>query len=170
MNDWSDLAFQAANHFIHRQIRRYPYHMDYEECIQECWRAFLIAKRTYPQVAGCCNFAVYAERCILEALDFLRRRRNQRIALESRLSLDMRYDGYGEAIGERYFRKTGDFTNAVALWDFAQRLGEIKYHILLQLYDRLEDWEIIEENRMLPEHYYALVREMQEDFAEWEKI
>lgn len=170
MSDWSELQFQTANRFIHQQIRRYGHFMAEDECIQECWRAFLAARRSYLRVSGCCRFTTYAERHILEALDLLRRHRNQRISLESNFSLDMRYEGCSETMRERYFRKTGDCSDSVALWDFAQRQGELKYRILRQLYNQLEDWEIIAENHLRPESYYALLSEIQEAFEEWERL
>ena len=92
MSSWSEYQFQVANRFISQQVRRYGRHMDEIECMQEGWRAFLYARRTYRKVAGCCNFAVYAEYAVREALDLMRYRRNQRIRLESPCSLDMSYE------------------------------------------------------------------------------
>lgn len=48
---------------------------------------------------GCCNFAVYAEYVVREALDLRRYRRNQRILLESPFSLDMQYEDSNESVG-----------------------------------------------------------------------
>ena len=53
MSSWSEYQFQVANRFISQQVRRYGRHMDEIECMQEGWRAFLYARRTYRKVAGC---------------------------------------------------------------------------------------------------------------------
>lgn len=170
MSEWSEYQFQVANRFILQQVRHYGRHMDEIECMQEGWRAFLSARRTYRQVEGCCNFAVYAEYVVREALDLMRYRRNQRIRLESPFSLDMQYEDSNESVGARLIRKVGDCANYVALWDYAQRQGKTKYRILRQLYYQLEDWEIIEENNMNPETCYMLLEEIQEAFVEWQTM
>lgn len=166
MSSWSEYQFQVANRFISQQVRRYGRHMDEIECMQEGWRAFLYARRTYRKVAGCCNFAVYAEYAVREALDLMRYRRNQRIRLESPCSLDMSYEDGNETVGARLARKVGDCANSIALWDYAQRQGSVKYRILKQLFYQFEDWEIIEENNLTPDTYYMLLEEIQEAFVE----
>lgn len=47
MSEWSEYQFQVANRFILQQVRHYGRHMDEIECMQEGWRAFLSARRTY---------------------------------------------------------------------------------------------------------------------------
>ena len=170
MSHWTELQFRAANYFIYHQVRQYGRHLDETECMQEGWRAFLTARRQYPQVAGCCSFSVLAERLIWEALEQYRIRRNRLIGLESPLSLDMQCGESCESVGNRYFRKTGDCSNSVALWDFAQRQGDVKHRILRQLYFQLDDQEIIEANGLYPEEYYALLEELQAAFEEWQAI
>ena len=93
MSHWTELQFRAANYFIYHQVRQYGRHLDETECMQEGWRAFLTARRQYPQVAGCCSFSVFAERLIWEALEQYRIRRNRLIGLESPLSLELRKRG-----------------------------------------------------------------------------
>ena len=170
MSAWSELEFQAVNRFIHQQVRQYGHHMDEEECCAEAWRALLEARYSYHLVEGCCDFRAYAEHCVAEGLDLLRRQRDPRFKLESRLSLDMRYDGARESLGERYFRKTSDCSGIVALRDFMERQGKEKCRVLWHLYYQEDDLVIMEEERLTPERYYGMLEELQEAFREWQAI
>lgn len=75
-----------------------------------------------------------------------------------------------ETVGARLARKVGDCANSIALWDYAQRQGSVKYRILKQLFYQFEDWEIIEENNLTPDTYYMLLEEIQEAFVEWQAM
>ena len=170
MSGWSDLEYQACSRFIHQEVRRHRGSMDEEECLSEAWRAFLEARYSYRWVAGCCGFRAYAAVCIQESLDLMRRRRNQRISLESRLSLDMCFEGSAESVGARYFRKVGDFSGWVILKDMIERQEEPKRRVLWQMLQGLSDAEIMEEDRMDAQDYYRVIEELQEVFREWQGI
>lgn len=169
-NTWSDAEFQRINGFIHQQVRRYGRSLDKEECFSEAWRAFLEARYTYHLVAGCCSFTVYAERCITESLCRLRRDRNDRMSLESKLSLDMAFMDSDETVGARFFRKVNDCTANVALWDFVERQGEEKHRILRQMNMGMDDGEIMEKNHMDAQTFDRLLAELREAFREWQAI
>lgn len=70
----------------------------------------------------------------------------------------------------RYFPTTGDFSPCVVLWEFVRGLGEEKDRLVRGLYRRMPDEEIMEEQGLAPERYYALLQELQEDFSDWEMI
>lgn len=167
---WSELKYRAVSHFLHDQVRRYGKHLDTEECLAEVWRAYLEAVHTYRNVAGCCSFLTYASIRTEEAIQDMQRRQNERYARESPLSLDACYDGCPETIGQRYFRKSGDFTKQVALWDFARRQGTIQYRILRQLDSGYTDHEIMERDHLPPETYYSLLEDLQAVFRQWQQI
>lgn len=152
------------------QVRRFGSGLPEEECSAEAWRAYLEASREYRRVAGCCDFSDFAAFCIRDSLDTMRRRRSERIALESSLSLDDVPDGGREPFGMRYFPTTGDFSPCVVLWEFVRGLGEEKDRLVRGLYRRMPDEEIMEEQGLAPERYYALLQELQEDFSDWEMI
>lgn len=167
---WPDLKYRAVSRFIGLQVRRFGSGLPEEECSAEAWRAYLEASREYRRVAGCCDFSDFAAFCIRDSLDTMRRRRSERIALESSLSLDDVPDGGREPFGLRYFPTTGDFSPCVVLWEFVRGLGEEKDRLVRGLYRRMPDEEIMEEQGLAPERYYALLQELQEDFSDWEMI
>lgn len=90
--------------------------------------------------------------------------RNNRIRIESRLSLNQRFGEEKEEIGAIFPGKTGDFANYVALWDYAERLGSIKYEILNLMNAREEDYDIMRILHLDKEDYYGLKKELREDF------
>ena len=167
---WPDLKYRAVSRFIDLQVRRFGSGLPEEECSAEAWRAYLEASREYRRVAGCCDFSDFAAFCIRDSLDTMRRRRSERIALESSLSLDDVPGGGREPFGMRYFPTTGDFSPCVVLWEFVRGLGEGKDRLVRGLYRRMPDEEIMEEQGLAPERYYALLQELQEDFSDWEMI
>lgn len=167
---WPDLKYRAVSRFIDLQVRRFGSGLPEEECSAEAWRAYLEASREYRRVAGRCDFSDFAAFCIRDSLDTMRRRRSERIALESSLSLDDVPDGGREPFGMRYFPTTGDFSPCVVLWEFVRGLGEEKDRLARGLYRRMPDEEIMEEQGLAPERYYALLQELQEDFSDWEMI
>ena len=170
MNHMSKHKYQSINSFIHYQVKCYSNQLDENECMQEGWRTYLEAERNYHKVEGCCEFTTYAEHSIYETLNMMRRRRNQRIQLESPLSLDTQCENSNETVGQRFLAKSQDCSNYVALWDFIQRQSKEKRQILWQLYNGMKDKEIIEQNGITPEIYYSLLGEIQEAFLEWLKI
>ena len=170
MSTWPDLKFQIVERFIHKMVRMYGQGMDEEECVAECWRSFLEAQNSYPRVKGCCDFQTYAEYSVQESLNLLRRKRNERISLESGLPLDMCFEGSCETVGQRYFRKTGDFANYVMLKDFMERQGEQSCRILWRMYHLEDDGEIMENERLTPQEYYPILEKLQAAFREWEML
>lgn len=167
---WPELKYRAASRFVDAQVRRFGKGLPEEDCLSEAWRAYLEASRDYRRVAGCCRFSTFAAMYIEEALDTMRQRRNRRIALESSFSLDDTPDGCYETFGMRYFPTSGDFSARVVLWEYVRGLGEEKDRLLRGLYRRMPDTEIMEEQGLSPERYYAILQELQEDFSDWEMI
>ncbi len=170
-NAWPELKYVAVSRFIGTQVREYRryfyYAEDEEEFTSEAWRAYLDASYTYHKVEGCCSFPIYASSCIHESLEKMRADRANNFFIENFLSLDFSFEGSNETIGTRYFRKTGDFTNAIALWDFAWRQGKEKYQVLRKLGQGFLDNEIMEEIGLSPEKYYGILEELQQDFRQW---
>ena len=103
-------------------------------------------------------------------LEQMRQKRNAHISLESRLSLDHNLEENDETFGQRFFRAQGDFTNAVALWDYMQRQGEEKFRVLRQMNLIYTDGEIMKSNGLDPRSYYQMLKELQEAFREWQDI
>ena len=167
---WPEVEYRAADRFIRRQVAHYGHHLDEEESLGEAWRAYLEADNTYSKVEGCCSFPTYAAYCIEECLEQMRQKRNAHISLESRLSLDHNLEENDETFGQRFFRAQGDFTNAVALWDYMQRQGEEKFRVLRQMNLLYTDGEIMKSNGLDPRSYYQMLKDLQEAFREWQDI
>ena len=55
----------------------------------------------------------------------------------------------------------------IALWDYAQRLGGIKYEVLKLMYAKEEDYDIMRILRLDREDYYEIKRELREDFERY---
>lgn len=167
MMTMSDNDFRQADDFIMSQINSYGHFMDKNECRQEGWRAFMEAENSYYKVAGCCSFAVYAQYCILDTLDLLRKRRNKRIEIESRLSLDMNFEDCDETVGNRYFCAVNDYLGDVALWDFINRLGKEERQIISLLTQGYGDREIYDELHISRKEYVSLFKKIQRAVSQW---
>lgn len=166
----SDLEFRIMERFVNEGVNKYGQGMDEEECHAEGWRAVLEARESYRRVAGCCDFASFAEHCLEMRLGEMRQARNKWIALHSPCSLDAPYYNSDETIGAHLPNKIGDCSNAVALWDYVTRLGEKKYRVLRLMNWGMSDREIITECQMLPQEYFGILEELQGDFTEWLNI
>ena len=169
-NCWSNWEYKVAEKIICEAVDNYGQGMDCEECTSEAWRAYLEADRTYCDFSGCCSHKDYAAFRVIEALNQMRQKRNERFALESALSLDMRVEDSNESIGARFGRRYGDFTKHVALWDFVERLGSEKHKLVKQLSHQCSDIEIMEKYGLSRIGFYTILAELQVDFEEWLEI
>ena len=167
---WSNREYRACDRFIRREIGMYGYALDKTVCLHEGWRALLEARHSYRKAAGCCSFSAYAAVCIRERMDLMRRSRNRRISLESRLSLDMCFDGSAESVDTRYFLRVGDCSAWIMLKDFIERQEKQSQRILWQMYRGMSDTEIMEENGMSARDYYRALEGLREAFREWQEI
>ena len=93
--------------------------LNYEECLAEGWLAYVEAKQ---------KLSVFSEQFwknisieIVERLTEIRKDRNRKMALESKLSLDQTIGDSREDIRSILFPVQGDFTNGVILWQYAKR-------------------------------------------------
>ena len=76
-------------------------------------------------------------RLILEEhFDEIRKERNHKMTVESRLSLNQKCGESKEEIGCLFASKSGDFVKRIALWDFMKHLDKRKYKIVRLLYAR----------------------------------
>ena len=153
--------------FIEYCVDRYGRHMDREECTAEAWSVLLQARKTYSRFAGCCSFEAYVEIRMEQRMDQLRTERNERIAVESPVSLDMMYYDTNESMRDHIPRKTNDCSAGVALWDYARRLGPEKYAVLRMISQTYTKEEIMEARHISQEWYRILMEDIENDFREW---
>lgn len=166
----SEIEYLAMDRLIRKCVREYGRGMDQEECRADAWRVLLEAKMTFPDVAGCCNFASYAQFNIKEYLDEARKKRNRRIAIESPFSLDVQYYETNECMRDRLTGKVNDCFNYVALWDFVESLGSEKHMIARMMDHGMVDGEIMTQCHLDARTYYGILEELQKDFDQWQRI
>lgn len=130
--------------------------LDEETCASEGWIVYLEGRQKYRYDIGDVDYWEYVRINVIKRFKELKNIRNEKIRLESRLSLNRTYGESKEEIGAVLFRKVGDFTNTVALWDYVNRLGELKSNILRLLYRGEEDYNIIKILKLPEEDYYEL--------------
>ena len=99
--------------------------LDEDMCIGEGWIVYLEGREKYQYDIGDAEYWEYVRTNVKKLFLDLRKIRNNRIRIESRLSLNQRFGEEKEEIGAIFPGKTGDFANYVALWDYAERLGSI---------------------------------------------
>lgn len=138
--------------------------LDEDMCIGEGWIVYLEGREKYQYDIGDAEYWEYVRTNVKKLFLDLRKIRNNRIRIESRLSLNQRFGEEKEEIGAIFPGKTGDFANYVALWDYAERLGSIKYEILNLMNAREEDYDIMRILHLDKEDYYGLKKELREDF------
>lgn len=64
----------------------------------------------------------------------------------------------------------GCFENSVSLWDYAERLGNLKYKILKLMYHKESDSEIIETLHLCHDDYFVIKEQLKEDFLNYINI
>lgn len=168
MKNWSQYAFNTIERHIRSQISKRG--QSAENCRANLWNAGLEALSSYSRVSGCCDLDSYVEYNMDQCMELLRKERNERLSLESTLSLDAPYLDSRESFVERLRGRVGDCSNFVALWDFAARLGPRKNRVLHQMDHGMEPQEIMDANHMTLEEYQALLTELQSDFLFWLSI
>lgn len=156
-----------TNRYILEQVKGYGHRMDTEESISTAWLAFLEARHTYSNVEGCCSFLAYAGFCIEESLDLMRKKRNDRISLESPLSPDQPYGDGQESMTERLFSKQGDFTHGVILRAFIEDLSKDKQKILHLMSHSYSHREIMQKCHLNADQFYIVLVELQTLFRGW---
>lgn len=144
--------------------------LDQEEVRSEAWI-------TYMEIWKACNGEIYRYYDwgdiyvkLKETIDRLRRIQNEKIQLESRLSLNMTFGEDGPTVESWFPRRSGDFVNQIALWDYIRRLGELKTRILRLMYQKEEDYEIMCRVHLTLQEYYLIKMELRQDFKVYLEI
>ena len=167
---WTKERYLRAEQFIRRQIESFGCNSDCDDTMQDGWRVYLLAQQDYSRVSGCCDFESYVNYRFEVHMDELRYKRNERLHIESSLSLDQPLTNTNNSIGTTFFRSHGDFTKYVALQDFEERQGPEKSRILRLMRYQYTDKEIMRLYKIAPSRYYQHVGELQAAFREWLNI
>lgn len=135
--------------------------LEYEECLAEGWVTYIEARQVISIFSK--QFWQLITNEIVERFAEMRKTRNRKISLESRLSLDQKIGDSKEDIRSILFPVQGDFTNGVILWQYAKSLGEKKYQMMQCMSQGEEDEYIMDKLHMTSDFYYALKEELKTD-------
>lgn len=141
--------------------------MDRGTCRSEGFIAYLRKMGKYRCILDKPQYWDYVQRILEEHFDEMRKERNDRMKVESRLSLNRKYGESKEKIGCLFASKNGDFVKRIALWDFMDHLGDRKYKVARLLYSREEKKEIIKILELSEHDYDAIIQELRLDFQEY---
>lgn len=167
VNKISTYEENQVDRFLYELYLLWGKNLEEEMCISEGWIIYLEGKEKYQYDIGDAEYWEYVQKNVRRRFAELRTMRNERIRLESLMSLNQTYGEIREEIGTLIPSKTGDFVNSIALWDYAQRLGGIKYEVLNLMYAREDDYDIIKTLRLDKEEYYEIKRTLRKDFQHY---
>lgn len=162
--------YQQANKFIQEMYDLYGQGLEMEDSKQTSWMAFWEIRSTMLDVSNTELLWVLAKKRIVIALREMRKVRNNRIKLESNLSLNQTWDDSDEPEYTYFTPVQGDFSNAVCLWSYVQELGKRKEIILKKLYYGEEDSDIMDALQMEPEEYYEIKWQLRNDMLKYFEI
>lgn len=166
-NNLSVYEEKQVSRFLYELYLLWSETLEESECIGEGWIVYLDGKEKYQYDIGDVDYWDYVQTNVKEKFADLKRIRNEKISLESRMSLNQRIPGTEEEIGIFFPGKTGNFENSIVLWDYAKRLGSLKYAILRLMCAREEDYDIQHILHLSEEEYYRLKRELRNDFLNY---
>lgn len=166
---YSSYEITQVNKLIHEMYELYGRGLDFDECWSESWVAYAETRHELVDICNNGMLWVLARRKIKEALEQKRKIRNEKIHLESRLSLNMIPKDSDEPVYSFLPTAHGDFVNGLCLWMYGEDLGLQKSSILRYLYHGEDDLDIIKKLRLENEDYFELKRQLREDMRFYEE-
>lgn len=163
----SNYEYQQVNRFLHEIYCIWGRNLDEDDCRSEGWIVYLEGRRKYRYDIGDSEYWEYVEKNYIKRINEIRKNRNKRCQLESKMSLNKIYDDEREEIGNIFWSRTGNFENSVILWDYIKKLGNIKNSILHLMAGREGDDEIMKIMRLSEEDYYTIKLELRDDFGKY---
>lgn len=160
----SDYEYEQASQFINDVCLTWQPRLNGEDAMEECWIAYLEGKRKYRCFRGTTIYWDAILELMTERLNRIRHIKNERIGIESRLSLNSKAKDCKEEIGSIIRGKTGDFVNGIALRDFSKQLGGQKYKIIRLLSAGEEKADIMKILGLSEYEYCRYILELQKDF------
>lgn len=166
-NKISDYEIKEVKRFISDIYDLYGGNLD-----QEDWEGEALV--TYLELWKRCNGKIYLYYDwgqiyvkLKEVIIQLKRVRNEKIRIESNLSLNASYGENGQMAESWFPGKTGNFVNRIVLWDYMKRLGHKKFQVLKLMYQREDDHEIMEKMHLSVRQFYEIKMELQIDFQQY---
>lgn len=165
---FSEYEIQQVNRIID-EIYKTMSGLDREECQSAGWCSYMEMKNAFLFQYHTESYWETVINGIVDEFEQMRIERNNKISLESTLSLNQHLGDSEEEAGEILFPIQGDFTNGVILWDYLKGLGEEKYPILRLMSDREEDSDIIEILHLDKNKYFEIKEQLKEDMRVYEE-
>ena len=153
--EMSNYEYEQLKRFVRRLYFLYGKGLDYEEYQGTAFLEYSIVRKEIRELWHP-ELWERAEKQIIKAVREMRRERNSKIHLESKMSMDQTLAESKEPVYAVLFPAKGNFANAVCLWVDMKRLGYWEYKILKSLYYGDEDEKIIKKLGVSPENYFAL--------------
>ena len=163
-NNISTYEEHQVNQFLHELYKLYGKGMEEDEFAADGWEVYLIGKKKWKFDIADSRYWDYVQQNMEDHIEELRKIRNQRIQLESRLSMNHVVGENKEEIGTLLHGKAGDFANSVILWNYASWLGKEKYSVLNLMNAREEDKDIMQILGLDKESYDRIIDELRVDF------
>lgn len=158
------------SNLINSIYETYDCNLDKSSCLTIGWISYLECRNLYPYSLFSDDFIQYVSEKISASFSNLRKDRSNRIRITSKCSLYSTFNENGEELINFLPGNNGCFENSVSLWDYAERLGNLKYKILKLMYHKESDLEIIETLHLCPDDYFVIKEQLKEDFLNYINI
>ena len=169
--EMSNYEFAQINKFIYQLYKKYGRGLDFDECRSIGYLEYEETRRRMEDAYSSEYLWIYAKEKIIAALNRARKIRNEKMHLESELSLNQNIGEFKEPVHTFLPTKKKNFDHSVCLWFDLEHLERRDYKILSGLYWGADDWEIISWLRMSTSEYFerkSILREkLQEYLKEW---
>ena len=166
----SAYEIQQVEEFILELHKEYALKLPLTDYIGESWIAYLEMRKEYKYAITGYWYWENVEKSILEHIDKLKKKRNMQLKIYSRLSLNKTYGTYKEEIGSLFCKNRGDFVNTIALWDYAKRLGPLKYAIIRMMSGGEDDSFIMRTMHLETGRYLEIKKELRDDFIKYKNM
>lgn len=142
--------------------RQYGRGWEREEFLANCFLAYAEIRNKIKKDYSI-NYWAFVAEYILSRIQEMRTARNNRYMLESKLSLNQKFEESDDEIGTALFHSYGDFTNSVVLWNYVKGLSEVKYRIMQYMAWGEDDSYIMQVMHMSEKQYHTLKMELRKD-------
>lgn len=165
--EMSSYEYQQVEQFIQDFYALYGHGLNENECHDELWISYLTEKKKYDlNLCGEELWQYIAKKFHIQ-YEIIRKRRNEKISIESKRSLNSKVGECKEEIVTCLPIRSGNFENSVILWEYAKFLGNEKYWVLRMMNEEAEEEEILEQLNLTPKRYGLIKQELQEDFRKY---
>ncbi len=153
-----------VDRLVKRIVSRIGRGLDKQDCYIVCWIAYLENRSMY---LGKLSFWEDITLCIIFEVDKLRKERNRRFRMQSKLSLDQKIDSSDIEVREILRPKKMGFEDGIALWDYAKRLGKEKERIMRLMAQGENDQYIMNKMNISKTKYERLREELKKDMIRY---